>query len=315
MSNSMRLIVSPPVFTPSPYGLLSAVEMRDEPDQHWQMGVTFEDICGGTGTTLADCDTSAPAVTGVGMIPVKQATTSRTIYGATPFTVYSEVDCSPVDFYENREQLMLNALSRFESYQVERTFWTGVATDRNNTGGFANAVLPHLAANAAINETQLGRTTILQMAATVVTGTALNVVDALGVLEGALATCYNGAGIIHVPQSLSPDLGLLLSRQGNRQLTPNGNVVAIGGGYPGTSPTGAAPALGTCWMYATGAVFAYRSAPIMRLLNDPRNPPFDRNTNTVKAIIERTYVIGYDCCLFAQLVNTSSFFGTSTSTP
>lgn len=314
MSNSMRLIVNPPSWTRSPYGLLGSVDMRTD-DAHWQMGVTWEDICGGTGTTVADCDTSAPVVTGYNMIPSLAQTTARTIYGATPFTVYAEVDCSPVDFYENREALMAAALARFEDYQVERTFWTGIAMDRNNQGGFTNAVLPHLAANSAITETQLGRVTTLQMSATVVTGAALNAVDALGVLEGALVGCLGGQGMIHVPQALAPTLALLLKPQGGRLLSPNGNTVVIGGGYPGTSPTGTAPTLGTCWMYATGPVFAYRSAPIMRLLNDPNSAPVDRNVDTVKAIVERTYVLGYDCCLFAQLVNTASFIATSTTTP
>lgn len=314
MSNSMRLIVNPPSWTRSPYGLLGSVDMRTD-DAHWQMGVTWEDICGGTGTTVADCDTSAPVVTGYNMIPSLAQTTARTIYGATPFTVYAEVDCSPIDFYENREALMAAALARFEDYQVERTFWTGIAMDRNNVGGFANAVLPHLAANSGINEVQLGRTTVLQMAATVVTGVALNVVDALGVLEGALVGCLGGQGMIHVPQSLAPTLALLLKPQGGRLLSPNGNTVVIGGGYPGTSPTGTAPATGTCWMYATGPVFAYRSAPIMRLLNEPNSAPVDRNVDTVKAVIERTYVLGYDCCLFAQLVNTASFIATTATTP
>lgn len=282
------------------------------------MGVTWEDICGGTGTTVADCDTSAPVVTGIGMIPSLASTTARIIYGATPFAVYAEVDCSPIDFYENRDELMASALAKFEDYQVERTFWTGIAMDRNNSGGFTNAVLPHLAANAAVTE-PLGlsgtRTTTLQMAATTVTGTALNAVDALGVLEGALVGCLGGQGMIHVPQALAPTLALLLKQQGGRLISPNGNTVVIGGGYPGTSPAGATPALGTCWMYATGPVFAYRSQPIMRLMDEPASAPIDKTVDTVKAIVERTYVIGYDCCLFAQLVNTSSFFATSGTTP
>lgn len=308
----MRLIVAPPTFTASPYGLLAAADIRPSGDDHWQMGVTWTDICGGAGTTVADCDTSAPIITGSGMIPVKQATTVRTTWGATPFTVYVEVDCSPVDFYENRDTVMQAALDRYESYQVERTFWTGIALDRNNTGGFANAVLPHLAANSAVNETQMGRVTQLQLAATVVTGSALNVADALGALEGALATCLNGTGFIHVPQALAPTLALITRQQGGRLITPNGNTLVIGSGYPGTAPAGTSPALGTSWMYATGPVFGYRSNA--QIYAAP-NQSLDRSTNTMKAIIERTYVLGYDCCLFAQLVNTSSFFATSTTTP
>lgn len=314
MSQQMRLVVDPPVFTPSPYGLLTAVDLRPSTDPHWQMGVQWTDTCGGAGVTLDACTTSAPAITGSGSIPAKAATTTRSQWGATPFTVYAEVDCSPVDFYERREDVMRQALNRFENFQVERTFWTGLAPERNNSGGQANGVLPHLAANSAVIETSLtGFQTTLQLAATVPTGVALNVVDALGALEAALASCLDGTGIIHVPQALAPTLALLLTRQGNRLVTPNGNTVAIGAGYPGTSPAGANPALGTAWMYATGPVFMYRGEPNIRLMDGAA--PLNRSIDTVKAIIERTYLLGYDCCLIAQLVNTASFIATSTGTP
>jgi hypothetical protein len=315
MSQSARLVVDPPVFIASPYGLLSTVDMRAETDGHWQMGITWEDICGGMGVTLDACTTSAPAITGSGSIQAKAKTTSRSLWGATPFTVFAEVDCSPPDFWENREATMQMALNRFESFQVERTFWTGLAPERNSASGTVNGVLPHLAAAAGdvIKDNLTGYSVTLQQQATIVTGAALNVVDALGALEGALAACLNGTGIIHVPQALAPTLALLLTRQGNRLLTPNGNIVAIGAGYPGTSPFGVAPALGTAWMYATGPIFGYRSAPTMRLMDGAA--PLDRSVDTVKAIIERTYVLGYDCCLFAQLVNTASFIATSTTTP
>lgn len=313
MSTSARLFVDPPTFSPSPYGLLSAVQPRPDTDPHWQMGVNWVDVCGGAGVTLDPCTTSAPVITGSGMITSKAPTTSRTLWGATPFTVYLEVDCSPVDFWEQKETVMQRALDRFETFQVERTFWTGLAPERNNSGGIANGVLPHLASNAQVVENTFGGNIILQQAATVVTGAALNVVDALGVLEGALASCLNGTGIIHVPQALAPTLALLLQRQGNRLISPNGNTVAIGAGYPGTSPTGAAPALGTSWMYATGPVFMYRGAPNIRLLDGAAS--LNRNVDTVKAIVERTYLLGYDCCLIGQLVNTSSFIATSTGTP
>jgi hypothetical protein len=312
MSNFARLNVDPPVFTPSPFGLLSTVDFRTD-DVHWQMGVTWEDICGGTGVTLDPCVTSAPGVTGS---PNKSATTSRTFWGATPFTVYVEVDCSPVDFYQNREQTMLQALNRFETFQVERTFWTGIAPEKNSTGGTPNGVFPHLASNASVVEgatVNLGPAVTLQQAATVPTGVALNVVDALGALEQQLAGCLNGTGVIHVPQSLAPTMALLLQKQGNTLLTPNGNRVSIGAGYPGTAPNGSAPALGSVWMYATGPVFAYRGAPQMRLMDGAAS--LNRTNNTVKAIIERTYLLGYGCCLAAQLVNTASFIATSTTTP
>jgi hypothetical protein len=313
MALSGRTFVDPPTFTPSPYGLISAVQLRPAADPHWQMGVNWEDVCGGAGVTLDACSTSAPAITGTGLIPPKSATTGRTLWGATPFTVYLEVDCSPVDFYDQQEQIMRTVLDRFASFQIERTFWTGLAPEQNNLGGVANGVLPHLASNAAVVETSIGKSITLQQAAVVVTGAALNAVDALGVLEGGLANCLNGVGIIHVPQALLPTLSLLLTKQGNRLVTPNGNTVAVGAGYPGTSPAGATPGLGTSWMYATGPVFMYRGEPQIRMMQNGAS--LNRTNDTVKAIIEQTVLLGYDCCLLAQLVNTSSFFATSVSGP
>ena len=170
---------------------------------------------------------------------------------------------------------------------------------------------PHLAATAAVTD---GLVT-LQMAATQVTGVALNVVDALGALEGALAACYNGVGVIHVPQALAPvmaGLGLLL-RDGMRYRTHNGNLVALGAGYPGTSPSGTAPtALTNSWMYATGSIIVYRSAPRLFSVN---NATFVRRVNTIKAIAERSFSFGCGFCVLAIPVSTVSVIATSASTP
>lgn len=313
MVTNAREFVQPPVFTPTPYGLLSVVEMRADAG-HWQAGVTWEDVCGGSSTYVDYCLTSAPAVTGSGQALVKTANTGRTIYGATPFTVVVEIDCSPVDFYENQDAVIAAALARYESYEVERTFWTGAAYTKNGVGGVQAAVLPHLAHNATITETSLGRTIVLQQAATVVTGVGVNIVTALGLLESALAACLNGVGVIHVPQGVAPVMaGLGLIRgNGNQFRTINGNLVAIGAGYTGTGPGGVTPGLGQGWIFATSPVFMYRSAP--RLLRGD-NGNIDRSVNTIKAIIERDYLLGYDCCLFAVKVNDASVIAVSTTTP
>lgn len=316
MSSNARVFVPPPVYTPSPYGLLSVVDFRDNSDPHWQAGVSWEDVCGGAGTWSDYCLTSAPAVTGAGQVIPKSATTTRSQWGAVPFTAYVEVDCAPVDFYENQDDVVTAAMARYASYQVERAFWTGVSFDRNNTGGYANAVLPHLASNAVIKDTVTGSLVqaTLQQAATVVTGVGVNIVMALGLLEGALAQCLNGVGIIHVPQSVAPVMaGLGLIRVNGQQMyTINGNKVAIGAGYPGTGPDGSLPGSGKGWIYATGPIFGYQSDG--RLLTAD-GASVDRSLNTVKAIAERNYLFGFDCCLLAVLVNDASIVAVSTTTP
>jgi hypothetical protein len=219
--------------------------------------------------------------------------------------VYTEVDCSPVDFYNRSDQIAMQSLLDVEDYQVEKAFWTG-------TAAVGNAVLPHLAANAAQTDAFSQSTITLQIAATTVTGTAVNIVDGLGMLEQALGQCFVGAGIIHVPPNALPvldALGLVYS-DGSRLRTRRGNLVAVGSGYPTTSPAGVAAPFGQSWIYATGPMFMYRSAP--KLVAAPKES-FVRSTNLVKAIAERTYVLGFDCCLYAVLVYTKSIIATSTA--
>lgn len=289
-----RLTVPPPSFEPSPFGLLTVVEARfDEDDPHWRSGVQWSPLCGGVLTTYDPC----LAVTGTGGPPpfpaAKTSNLDDEARGATPFTVYARFDCSPGASAGYAQDRAEEAMKRFESYQVEQAFWTGVAGDQPT-------VFPHLAADAEVRDVGA----LLQTASEPVTGTAVDIVDAFVQIEGALADCYNGQGVIHVPADLGPALAFtsLVKPDGRRLRTLNGNLVALGNGYPGTSPTGATPAAGTMWIYGTGPIFAYRSAVEVPNLASIVN----RANNTASGLAERTYVLGYDCCLVAALVDTGA---------
>ena len=80
-----------------------------------------------------------------------------------------------------------------------------------------------------------------------------------------------------------------------RLVTPGGNLIVAGGGYPGTGPDGSTPADDTTWMYATGAAFGYRSNVFFTQVRDSLN----RATNTLRMQAERTYLIGFECCHLA----------------
>lgn len=303
MAVNARAFVSPPAMTPSPYGLLSVAELRTG-DTHWRLGVEWQDTCPVGGTTLEPCYPSAPAVTGTSFTKAQNA--ARSNWGATPFSVYAEVDCSAPGFWDDQNSYAQNALQRVESWQVERAFWTGVA------GGTPNAVLPHLAATSAVIEQGSGYTTTLQMAATTVSGAPLVIEEALGVLEDALADCLKGSvGVIHVSNAVADLLASrgLITKNGARLQTPNGNYVAVGNGYPASGPDGTDPGFGHGWMFATGPVFYYRSD--VQLLTE-NGASLVKTNNTVKAIAERTYLLGYDCCLFAVAVSSNVF---TTSVP
>jgi hypothetical protein len=299
---NFRQIVDPPSFTPLPYGLLSTVEYPTPQPDHWQQGITYEPLCGVNvsgvgGTTYDECI----VVTGVGFAPPAPPDFTNNFTqsprGALPFTTFAEFDCATVGLV-NAQTLAERALSVAEPWQVERAFWTGFA-------GGQPVVYPHLAANAQVLDVT---GILLQTAAVNVTGTSsvgiagdlVNIETALGLLEAALANCYNGVGTIHVPQLLVPTMDAwgVIRTQGPVMKTLNGNKVAVGAGYPGTGPDGSARAGNTCWMYATGNVFGFRSDVRVRA-PDSSAGSLDRATNTRKMIAERTYVLSWDCCLFA----------------
>lgn len=290
--------VDPPTFTPRDVGrLLSVVQPRfGVPDPHWRNGVVYSPTCGGADTTYDPCIAIDEDGDQVPEPPAKEPTAAKVKRGATPVTVRAQMDCNPVGFWEEAQERAEDALARAEGWQVEQAFWTGVTADQTT-------VFPHLAADAELVDEH---DVVLQQPATIVGGPgAVDVAEGMGVLEQALADCYHGVGVIHVPESLVPVLAdaKQIVKDGQRYRTWNGNLVAAGAGYPGTGPDGSAPPAGATWMYATGAIFAYRSQPhVTRAPEDAPGEAFDRNSNTVKMHAERTYVLGWDCCLLAVLV-------------
>lgn len=284
-----RQIVDPPAFTPLPYGLWDAVEQRSPGDPHWQNGVTWIERCPQGDTTYDEC----LSVTGTGgpppEPPVKADNVDQTFRGATPFTVFAEFDCTPVGIGD-AATVAADALARVEQEQVETAFWTG-------TAGGQPLVFPHLAANAEVVD---GNDILLQPTASVCI-TGQDAAHALGALEACLSDCYAGQGLIHVPTVVVPTLAawnLIEARDGGL-FTTAGNRVVVGGGYTGTGPGNAAAPDGTAWIYATGAAFGYRGNV---RITSPRES-IDRSTNTMRMLAERTYTIGFECCLLAANLN------------
>lgn len=300
MANGRRL-VNPPTFTPRPYNLWSVVQDRSaDPDAHWRMGVTYDAWCPTASTTYDPC-VAVSGVSGVGALPpppapAKAATTDHTLRSATPFTVYERIDCSSPGFWGDATAIATDMLTRSEIRQVETAFWTGL------TAGQTTAY-PHLA--AAIQLSQDGA--VLQTAAQILDSTPVDIVEAIARLESALATCYDGVGVIHIPAAVLPLMAAytLVERAGAQLRTTGGTLVAVGGGYPGTSPFGTAPAVGAAWIYATGAVFGYRSG----IETYQPVEAFNRTVNTVQMIAERTYLLGWDCCHHAIQVSLGGVVG------
>lgn len=297
-----RKIVNGPTFTTSPYGLWSAVQKPPADDPHWQNGITWVDRCPQAESYYDECI----AVTGTGGTPAAQAAKAATFVqswrGATPFSIYTEFDCSGVGFTPAQlVEIADDALDRTEQYQVERAFWTGQAGKTASGGVAQTTVWPHLAAVTEFKDPNDSTITLQTAATQIVTGGG-DVAHNLGNLEAQLADCYHGQGVIHATVEAAATLGAwnLLIKEGDSLYTPRGNRVVIGDGYTGSSPAGVAAADGTSWIYATGAVFGYRAdVPVIRNAVEG----FDRTENTYKMIAERVYVLGFECCHLATMIN------------
>lgn len=297
-----RQIVDPPTFTPHRYGLLSVVQTPTPRDSHWQNGVTWSASClldGHGDATYDECIATTGSPDGDVPEPSpKTANVEHVLHGATPFTPYVRFDCATVGNAE-AQRIATDALAQTESFQVERTFWTGLVDG-------STLAFPHLASTVQVLDA--GDGAVLQLVSSpVVTGAAVDVATGLGLLEEALADCYGGVGVIHVPIKLLPTLQAhqlvepvsgrnVGTGQFDRQLqTLAGNLVAVGAGYPGTGPDGTDPGDDAAWMFATGPIFMYRS----NVKVNPFASTVNRENNTIEMIAERTYVLGYDCCVHA----------------
>jgi len=194
----------------------------------------------------------------------------------------------PWEEYTGGQRRAILALQRSYQDQLEATFWSG-------SSGHGAPVFPNLTTVGPVLD-ETGFILLQPAGATQISGTAgvaLDVVEAVGRLEGAMAAAFSGVGVIHVPASLGAALFSrnLCYKQGAQLRTYAGNYVAIGQGYPGTGPNGAAPAAGSTWIRATSRPWAIagdiRSFPPVSTL--------DRNVDTVEAIAEQTWLIGWNC--------------------
>lgn len=282
-----RPIVDLPVFTSLPFGLWESAQKPEAPS-HWQQGVTWIERCPTGSTTYDECI----SVTGTGSPPAspsKIENVEQEFRGATPITVFTRFDCSPVGIGD-AERAASDALARVENRLLEAAFWTGVS-------GGQTVVFPHLASDSELTDSD-GIT--LQTAASICV-TGADIAHGLGELEDCLSDCYAGQGVIHIPVNALPTFAawnLAIERDGGLW-TPRGNRIVVGTGYANTGPDGTVAPAGFAWIYATGAVFAYRgNAFFTREVES-----FDRAENTMQMIAERTYVIGWECCHIAALVN------------
>ena len=143
---------------------------------------------------------------------------------------------------------------------------------------------------------------------TTVTVAGAGVAETVGLLENWLATNYGSVGVIHMTRQAAV-IGLareVLVTSGGRLTTQLGTPVAAGSGYPGTGPAGQAAAASTSWIFATPALFGYRSEVFDS--SDRSGDLFDRSLNNLYAVAERSFLLGFDPCGVAAALATLTAF-------
>ena len=239
-----------------PYGLFSVLDFRNASDPHWANGIEWESMtCApASGIEDPDCETFLPEDEGGGGF--EKFFTSVVRGSAVGFTVYGSDTCGipgASAFRDAEENATAHLLTREEG-QAEAAVWRRLASQ-------ATDVHP----SGAVSPSR-----------------------ALGLLEKWMGGVYGSLGVIHADREAATMLDTHLEREGSRLVTEIGTPFVAGGGYPGTSPAGAATP-DVAWMFASPALFGYRGEVFSERVIDQRN-------NDVYALAERQYVVGFDPC-------------------
>lgn len=286
---SQRDWATPPKFESLKYRLAEAADGPRSFTGHQKLGVQFlPNPC------TMPLETSTACATGAG---AAKANTSDVAWrGASPFVVYTWLPCGLVSVGEDElRRLTLEAHQNNAQTVVERVFWSG--------GDFTTS--QYLAANSAdvVTETVGGSLVTLQTGATTITGT-YDVVEAIGLLEEAMAGCYGGTPMIHIPRRATPHLvaNHLIKEQGPLLKTVgNNSTVVPAPGYLRTGPDGVEAGAGLAWFYATGSVAMWQDK--VQWVARDASEYLARATNATTLIAEQRFMFGWDCCHFAIQVN------------
>lgn len=267
---------------PPRYGLLVAASVIAD-ETRWEIGgvAWSPEGCNGGGVMTVDCGSTEQLV-----IDNNPANAE-----ADPFGVWAGDKCSTFGFkardYEGRARRLLAAT---ESFHIAHELWTG---DLSVAEGLDNEPLA-----------SAGADTVTAAAS------AVDVVTAFGLLDGALAACGAGRrGMLHVtPQVLLHARSqYLVELSGQQWITPLGTIVVADAGYDGSGPNGENPGT-TQWAYATSMV-QVRLSPIDVVPGSfadavARAQAVDRSVNTVELRAERLALVQWDaCCHFAAQID------------
>jgi len=131
-------------------------------------------------------------------------------------------------------------------------------------------------------EAALWAAMIADVATTVTAGATL--VDAVALAEVSITAAYGGTPVLHMDRQAATRAHDVLHAEGARLKTLLGSSVVAGGGYGRWNSV-----TGVGLIIATGALVAQRSEMF------DLGQTINRDTNSVDAVVERSYSIGWDC--------------------
>ncbi len=280
---SMRTPITYPAPGVGRRGLLAIATAPPDLSPDWQHGITFQ---------APSCEANSPldwtlCTTGPRSLdPVARGG----LAGYNPIGLFGSDTCSTLGGLDmaERQRLATENLTTTASHQAEAEFFDGAAT-----GGLAEP-------NRYLTDGN----------ATAVTAAATTPVEALALLDEAIARCLHGArGTIHATPRTAAlwDAAGMLHLDGALLTTINDNLVVLGTGYSGNDPDGATPAAGQAWAYATGLVYQTRGA--VQTLGDPGAERVDRASNTITTwVVQPAVIFTSPCCQLAAQIDLTAVY-------
>lgn len=257
---------------PLRYGIFAAaIGPLDFPDIHMRGGGLWwqEAMCGGGSGYEINC---------IDALADKAFTDAGTgTVTAVPFVVKSDYVCAPTEISR------MEALARQKFFSVEQSLVEQIFSE----GLFAQA--PSLSNNP----------NVVDLSAVAPADNGVNVVS---VLEDWIYCTqqYGPRAVLHVPIHVFNYLKTQdkIEFDGQRWRTPTGTTVSSGC-YSALDPDGAEPAAGTFWIYITGQTAVYRAGDFEQ---PPVQGSLDRTTNQWTGLVEREYVVAFECGVAAAPV-------------